>query len=226
MRAGSVERKTGAASGEFEYGERWDVFCAMPPRPRCILDLGCGSGRGFQSYRRAGSRVVGVDIDPQAVAEAATRLDEVILMNVESQAWPQELVGAFDVVAFCDCLEHLADPWSVLRSVRELLRPGGVVVASIPNLRQWRIIVKLALGRFEYVVGPGTVNRAHLRFFTQSTVTELFRESGYENPHFYFPRETFHLRTPERLLNAITLGLFPGLLYGSYTVSARPAASR
>ncbi|MGE3273077.1 MAG: class I SAM-dependent methyltransferase [Chloroflexota bacterium] len=211
---------------ELEYGERWDTFCAIPDRVQSILDVGCGTGLGFQTYRRKGVRVVGVDNFASCIDEAAGRLDEALVFDVERQPWPEHFQGAFDVVAFCDVLEHLVDPWSVLRGVRPLLKPGGVVIASIPNLRQWRLIAKLALGRWTYQVGAGTVQRDHVRFFTRETVTDMFLEAGYRRPKYYWPRETFHLRGPERAVSALTRGALPDLLYGSYTVSAMPISEQ
>jgi 2-polyprenyl-3-methyl-5-hydroxy-6-metoxy-1,4-benzoquinol methylase len=204
------------------FGERWDVFCAMPRQPRAILDIGCGTGLGFQSFRRRGSRVVGVDIDPAELEQAAGRLDDAILMDVESDMWPAHFARSFDVVAFCDCLEHLVDPWTVLRSVPSLLTDEGVVVASIPNIRQIRLIAKLLIGRWDYVNGAGTIQRGHVRFFTRETIVDMFEESGFERPKFFFPRDTFHLRKPERLLDVLTRGTITDLLFGSYTVAARP----
>ena len=210
---------------EAEHGERWDTYCALPPGVTSILDVGCGAGRGFQAYRRRGIRVVGVDNFPDSVAQASGRLDEALLLDIEHQPWPDHFRGAFDVVAFCDVLEHLVDPWSVLRSVRPLLAPGGVVVASIPNLRQWRLVAKLALGRWTYVSGAGTVQRDHVRFFTRQTVTDMFVEAGYAPPTYHWPRRTFHLRPADRVANSLTAGAIPDLLYGSFTVSAAPRAS-
>jgi 2-polyprenyl-3-methyl-5-hydroxy-6-metoxy-1,4-benzoquinol methylase len=208
--------------GEESFGERWDVFCALPQDPGSILDVGCGVGLGFQTFKRRGVRVVGIDNDPNAVRQAAENLSEAVLLDVERDPWPESFLGAFDVVAFCDALEHLVDPWAALGKVRALLTEQGVVVASIPNVRQVRVVAKLALGRWDYVKGAGTVQRGHLRFFTRRTITDMFDEAGYEGVKFFFPRQTFHLRRPERLLNSITVGRFADLLYGSYTLSARP----
>jgi SAM-dependent methyltransferase len=204
----------------YENGERWDVFCALPTAPHSILDVGCGVGLGFQSYRQRGVRLVGVDNDPHSIAAAAGRMDEVLLLDIEHESWPAHFVGVFDVVAFCDCLEHLADPWRVLASVRPLLAPGGRVVASVPNIRQWRLIAKLAFGRWEYLPGAGTIQRGHLRFFTRQTIVDLFCEAGFDSPRFFWPLQTFHLRPLERRLHRLTGRRFPDLLYGSYTVAA------
>jgi SAM-dependent methyltransferase len=201
------------------------MFCALPERPESILDVGCGSGQGFKSYMDAGSAVVGVDNDPAAIAKASRRLTDARVHDVESEPWTAEWEGSFEVVAFCDCLEHLTDPWKVLRDVRPLLRPGGRVVVSVPNLSHWRTLGKLALGRWRYVDGPGIMARSHLRFFTKQTVRDLFQEAGYSKPTFYFPWRTFHLERPERAMHALTLGRLPQLFYRSYTVSAQPSAA-
>lgn len=211
---------------EFTYGERWDVFSALPASPDSILDIGCGTGLGFQTYRERGSRLVGVDIDPEVLEEASKNMDEARLLNIETEEWPAEFHKSFDVVAFCDTLEHLNDPWKVLQEVRPLLTEKGTVVASIPNIRQIRLVIKLLLlGRWDYAKGAGTIQVGHLRFFTRKTISDMFVDAGYARPKFLFPTRTFHLNGPERLLNRLTRGLFSDLLYGSYLVQAKPETS-
>jgi SAM-dependent methyltransferase len=209
---------------DYEWGERWDMACALPPNPKAVLDVGCGSGMDFLSLVKRGITVVGVDIDRMAIEKARPRLSEVRFMDVERDEWPAEWHARFDVVAFCDSLEHMGDPWRVLRSVRPLIRPGGRVVVSLPNIRQWRVVIKLVAGIWRYTEGPGIMNRGHLRFFTRRTIADLFSAAGYRRPVFYFPRRTFHLSPPERVVNALTFGLMADLLYASYTASAEPVA--
>lgn len=203
--------------------ERWDIYCAIPAGVRSLLDVGCGTGMGFAALRDRGLRVVGVDHDSAVVEAARQVLDDAVVLDVERGSWPAEFVGAFDVVAFADCLEHLRDPWEVLRSVRQLLAAGGVVVVSVPNVRQIRVVTKLACGDWTYVEGPGIMSNSHLRFFTEKTLRDLFHIAGYTDVRCYYPRRTFHLRRPERALNAVTGGRLAGLLYNSLTASARPS---
>jgi SAM-dependent methyltransferase len=203
-----------------EYGERWDIFCTLPRNVGSILDVGCGAGIGFQTQRQAGIRVVGIDFDPEAISRATARLDRAVVIDVEQADWAARIGERFDVVAFCDCLEHLVNPWKVLSETRALLNSGGLAVASIPNVRQWRVLAKAALGRWEYQYGAGTVQRGHLRFFTRSTVDDMFLEAGYNRPKHYFPSQTFHCGGLDRLLHDATLRRLPELWYGSYTVAA------
>jgi len=166
-------------------GERWDVYAALPRDPRAILDVGCGEGGAFAPYRADGTYLAGIDFDPALLAVAGTRMDETQALDLERDAFPAAWMGAFDVVACCDVLEHLRDPWTVLARLRPLLAPDGVLVASIPNIRQWRQLAKLVLGRWEYPEGMGTDQRDHVRFFTRRTIDLMFAEAGYAAPRYY-----------------------------------------
>jgi 2-polyprenyl-3-methyl-5-hydroxy-6-metoxy-1,4-benzoquinol methylase len=88
-------------------------------------------------------------------------------------------LGKFDVVVFADVLEHLPNPASVLHLTRKVLNPGGLVIASIPNIAHWSIRWELLRGRFDYQP-YGIMDATHLRWFTEKTVRSLFESCGYE----------------------------------------------
>jgi SAM-dependent methyltransferase len=115
--------------------------------------------------------------------EAAAHYDELIV-----GAFPDALAGRgmrFACIVFNDVLEHMVDPWSALRRARDHLRPDGVVVASIPNVRNARTVFDLVVrGRWTYV-DMGVLDRTHLRFFTKNSVDSLFRDSGYSVDRLY-----------------------------------------
>ena len=68
----------------------------------------------------------------------------------------------FDCVIFADVLEHLVDPWRMLRRAKILLRRDGVIVASIPNVQHSRVLIGLFFGRWEYEQ-YGIMDSTHLR---------------------------------------------------------------
>ena len=203
-------------------GARWDVFEALPPHPREILDVGCGEGLAFAPYRQRGTRLVGIDFDATLLTVAKDHMDEVRRVDLERDAFPEDWLGHFDVIACCDVLEHLRDPWAALTRLRPLLSEDGVLVASIPNIRKWRMLAKLALGRWEYPEGMGTEQRDHVRFFTRKTIEAMLAEAGYGPATYFWPREAWHLRPSERTVDRITRGRLADFLYGSYTLAARP----
>ena len=168
-----------------DYGDRprSDMLHFLPAGARRILDVGCLAG-GFGEVLKAarpGTVVWGIDPNPDAVAQARTRLDHAIC-----GMFPDDLVGLgdFDCVVFNDVLEHMADPWTALDSARHILAPGGCVVASIPNVRHFTVVVPLVFhGRWAYR-DFGILDRTHLRFFTRAQVQELFEGTGYTVDRF------------------------------------------
>lgn len=162
----------------YGYVERPDVVAALPNGINRLLDVG-GSRGGFAvSLRvaRAAKEIWGIEADPTVEDEAAPRYDRYI-RGTYPDALPDE---QFDCIAFNDVLEHLVDPWSVLRTTHKHLAPGGIVVASIPNVRFLPVVARLALaGDFTYT-DTGVMDRTHLRFFTRKTMVDLFESSGYK----------------------------------------------
>jgi 2-polyprenyl-3-methyl-5-hydroxy-6-metoxy-1,4-benzoquinol methylase len=123
--------------------------------------------------------VFGVEIDPHAAKQAEPHYKEVVVGNIEKDALPFSK-GFFDCILYGDVLEHLVDPWKVLRSHREILRDDGIIICSIPNIRYYKVLTPLILnGRWEYV-DLGIMDRTHLRFFTLGTIQDMFRETGFE----------------------------------------------
>jgi hypothetical protein len=76
-------------------------------------------------------------------------------------------------------LEHLVDPWSLVKHYREVLRPGGSCVASIPNIANRESFINLVRHRWDYRP-HGLFDRTHLRFFTRETSIELFENAGFK----------------------------------------------
>ena len=109
---------------------------------------------------------------------AAGAYDEVLAIRLEDVPQAAALSGRFDAILFGDVLEHLADPSDALVRVRPWLSERGVVVASVPNVGHWSIVDDLIRGRFDYV--PYSIlSGTHVRFFTRSTLIDLFEASGY-----------------------------------------------
>ncbi len=86
--------------------------------------------------------------------------------------------GRFDVLVFGDVLEHLPDPLAALRSTRSLLRPGGHIVLSVPNVAHGDVRLALLVGRFPYA-DLGLLDSTHLRFFTWDTLRTMLRDAGF-----------------------------------------------
>jgi SAM-dependent methyltransferase len=187
MTATKERVRTGAAAqaGERPAGyydqERPEVAALVPAECRRVLEVGCGCGGLGRLLKSRGHYVTGIELMPEAADEARRFLDQVLTADVETAGLPFP-PGSFDAVVFADVLEHLIDPWCLLRQAAGLLAPGGVVAASIPNLQNGDVLWRLIRGRWEYRE-RGITDFGHLRFFTLETIRGLFAQAGLELVH-------------------------------------------
>lgn len=100
-----------------------------------VLDAACGVGYGSALIARGAAKsVVGVDIDPEAVAYAKEHFTRPATTYTTGSAEELSRLGrTFDLVVSFETIEHLKDPRVFLREVRSVLRPNGCFICSTPN---------------------------------------------------------------------------------------------
>ena len=179
---GAVHRSSYAESEPvpgYRSNPRLEMLAYVPAGVERVLEVGCGEGFFGEAIKlRDGAEVWGIELSEQAAAEAAERLDRALSGDI-GELLDDLPSDHFDCVVFNDVLEHLVDPNAVLAGVRRILRPGGVVVCSIPNVRYWHHLNDyLFSGKWEYG-DSGVLDRTHLRFFTECSIRELFPALGY-----------------------------------------------
>lgn len=135
------------------------------------LDIGCGNGRYLASLAALGWEVLGVDESPMAaqVAMESYRIP-VHVGTVESGPFEP---GSFDFIHMRHVLEHLDSPVSSLKSVHELLRPGGWLYVETPNLDSY---AARAFGRLWFAIE----SPRHLWLFDTSTLSGALDSAGFE----------------------------------------------
>lgn len=199
----------------------------LPPGARRALDVGCGGGVfGLSLKKKFGCETWGVESQPAAAEKASSRLDHVVHGYFsEGVSLP---VGYFDCIFFNDVLEHMASPWAALELAKQYLTTNGMVVASIPSIRHFPTLWKLVVnGEWRYQEA-GTLDRTHLRFFTQQTIEDLFFGTGYRilllkgiRP-FHGTDEDDRLWRYFKVLNLLTLGYISDMKFLQYAVCAKP----
>lgn len=160
---------------------RPEVVPLVPDRHRRVLDVGCSTGHLGAVLRDRGQEVTGVELDPDLVAEARTRLDAVVEADVEDLAdRAVDLGERFDCVVLADVLEHLRDPWKVVRWVDTQLADAGSVVISVPNVGNVQTLWALLVRRRWPYKPVGIFDRTHLRWFTRRNLPDLFAGTDLE----------------------------------------------
>ena len=171
------------------------------PRGLRILDAGCAAGGNGELLKKAGAReVVGIELSAEAAGLARTCLDAVIegdLATVDLEPLAGE---PFDAVLFVDVLEHLLEPRAALVRYLALVKPGGLVVASIPNVAHVWVIANLLAARWPQK-DSGIFDRTHVRFFARRDMVRLLESAGLEvlEVRPYYSRS--------RSIRALSLGL-------------------
>ena len=151
-----------------------DMLVAGMPRPGCLADIPCGTG--YLSVRAAerGWRVSPLDIDPTlwkgGDVAVASRADLNHPLPLDD--------AAFDAVACCEGIEHIENPWLVLREFRRILRPGGLVAVSLPNTIDLRQRLRMLRRGFYGHYLPAV--RDHIDFIGTFGLCHALIRTGFE----------------------------------------------
>jgi 2-polyprenyl-3-methyl-5-hydroxy-6-metoxy-1,4-benzoquinol methylase len=205
--------------------ERHEMLNRIPKDASIILDVGCAVGGfgGLLKSERA-VEVWGIEINEYAASIASQKLDRVIC-----GAFDENLnlpAKKFDCVVFNDVLEHLVDPYSALLYSKTLLRDGGKIVASIPNVRYFDNIWKLLVNKDWEYTQNGILDRTHLRFFTHRSISAMFQGLNYKiesiegiNP---LEKEHPHRVNKFKFFNSILLNQIEDMRYIQFAIVASP----
>jgi 2-polyprenyl-3-methyl-5-hydroxy-6-metoxy-1,4-benzoquinol methylase len=139
-----------------------------------VMDVGCADGSGAQILRELGAKhLVGLEISPEAALLAQKSFDQVLVGDALDCM--QELhEDAFDLIICADVLEHLYDPWSTLKRCHQLLKSGGMIAISVPNLSHVGNLKNIFLqGKFDFM-GDST----HIRLLAYYDILDLLKTTG------------------------------------------------
>lgn len=144
------------------------------------LDIGCAGGRLGSDLiaARIVSQCDGIEPNEEAATLASQVLHQVWSGAFEDHTnvvpWDQ-----YDLLIMADVLEHLVDPWSALRLLREKSNPECRLMLSVPNIRHYKVLFPLIFkDEFRYC-DHGIMDRTHLHFFTASSIEDTLKECGW-----------------------------------------------
>ncbi|MCR4640938.1 MAG: methyltransferase domain-containing protein [Lachnospiraceae bacterium] len=145
-----------------------------------VMELGCDCGATLLDIKNhfPNARTIGCDISEAAIEVAKSCTDQAFVADIEKEDMPVP-EESLDYVIFADVLEHLRDPAKALRYVLKLLKPGGKLIASIPNVMHVSVMRQLLRGDFTYTE-TGLLDRTHIHLFTFNEIVKILKESGFE----------------------------------------------
>jgi SAM-dependent methyltransferase len=158
-------------------------FLGEPKRtaPMQLLDVGVGSGRLLRYLEAEGAdgalRLHGIDLDPLRLAQLY-KPDRWLLARADVEAGLPYADGCFDIVVCEQVLEHLSRPQAVMRDIRRVLRPGGLLVAGVPTFPPGIDHVRRSVvPRLDRLQGK---RRGHVQVFTNRSIVKLIAGTGFD----------------------------------------------
>jgi 2-polyprenyl-3-methyl-5-hydroxy-6-metoxy-1,4-benzoquinol methylase len=173
-----------------------------------VLDFGSSTGYFGKLLIDTKNCVVdGIEIDPSDYKAAAKVLNLMYSFDLDSGKWPPQLYkNKYDVLFFGDILEHLKYPERTLKNAKPLLKKGGRVLISTPNVAHLSTRLELLAGEFNYEE-TGLLDSTHLKYFTLRSLQKMAADSGYKITNVDYSLVDFDPTVVKRLLNK--LGLKP-----------------
>jgi len=183
-----------------------DLLERIPLNAGSVLDVGCSTGALLSIYRRYNprARLLGIESDAECASLARSRLDDVAEVDVEIDPLPFKLERPLDCIIYGDVLEHLRDPWAVLRRHAEALSDDGIILVCVPNMEHWSFADRLLRGTWDYEAS-GLLDETHLRWFSLDTLRKGMEAIGLY-PCDVRPR-IFDAKNAEAFANKIAPGL-------------------
>ena len=207
------------------YGRsgRPELLPFIPETANSLLDVGCGVGEFGRNLRRLRPEMElwAVEPDPTSAQIAQDTFDQIIVNNFPNDSMPDR---RFDVVLCADVLEHMAEPEKALLAAADALTEDGILLASLPNVRNWRRVIwpLLRHGAWTYTE-TGILDRTHLRFFTSRSMIDFFAANNWSVESISGIESTGR---GDKLLSAITRRRLDDFLFPQYIIVARPVKAR
>ncbi|MGV8952325.1 MAG: class I SAM-dependent methyltransferase [Cypionkella sp.] len=153
--------------------QRWNVLKPVFDKPGSMLDVGCGEGYALAFFKELGWSVRGLDYSRAGLESknghcAADLVDGDVVQLLKNE---QAASNSYDLIWLQNVLEHVIDPVALLNSLRQLVKPGGVLVVTVPNdfsQLQLRAISTDVVTRPYWVAPPD-----HLSYFSRDSLLAI-----------------------------------------------------
>jgi SAM-dependent methyltransferase len=203
------------ARGEFDHRPSFSL----------LVDLGCGTGSNLDSLKEEGFRCIGVSLSLQEASVCFGKGHASVVTDL-SKGLPFR-DRSLSVVIASHVLEHLAEPWKLLRVLHRSMHPDGWLFVALPNAVFLEQRLRVLRGRWRYTEA-GLLDYTHLRFYDLHSARQLLEDNGFqivrERHTFWYPHAKLK-RLPERPTRSIFEWVgrrLPNLLAYQFLFVTRP----
>jgi 2-polyprenyl-3-methyl-5-hydroxy-6-metoxy-1,4-benzoquinol methylase len=199
---------------------RSELLKFYPNKINNFLDVGCSTGEFSSQIKiKYNANVWGIELNDDAAKVAKSKVDHILIgdVNLLIDELPNDF---FDCVACNDILEHLYDPWNVLKKLSPKLNHDGIIISSIPNFIFLPSLLKIVFNKEWDYQNEGTLDFTHIRFFTKKSIIKLFNSAGFEIIGIYGINSLNSYKW--RIFSKITFGYFDDYLHLQFLCLAKP----
>lgn len=173
-----------------------------------ILEFDCGLGATLLKlkYIYPNANIYGIE-ENESIAKICGRILEVMRSDFEKDYcmnFNLDMEDFFDYIILGNRLQVSKDPWKLLKEIKRFLKPGGYIIATIPNVMHHSVIKELLSGNFMYAKNS-ILNKNNIKFFTLSDIHKVFEECGYVNPFVFHYRSELSPEDDEILDNICSI---------------------
>ena len=161
---------------------RKEIIQFLPQEISMILEIGCGEGSFSKNIKCSGEKW-GIEPNSNA-ANIAENVFTKVLVGTFDTTKTNLPKDHFDLVICNDVIEHMEDHEKFLKEIREYMTEDAVLVGSIPNARYYKNLFHFLLVKDWEYTDLGTLDRTHLRFFTEKSLRRSLDEAEFEIEKF------------------------------------------
>lgn len=197
---------------------RPEIAFFVPKTIKTVLDIGCGEGDFLRYVKdKTNAETWGVEAIESVAKEVKNHIDKTLVGKVEDiiNLLPD---AYFDCITFNDVLEHLLEPTEVLKLIKPKLTENGIVIASIPNIREYYHLYELLFKKDWKYKDEGILDSTHIRFFTKISMARLFNDAGFKLISQAGINKTKSWKF--KIINMLTFGYFSDSAYFQFVCIA------
>lgn len=156
---------------------------AGAPESQRLFELGCGNGSVASCLSRHGWDVTGVDASMDGIRHARAAYPDLKLFNGSAYDDLAAIYGRFPVVLSLEVIEHIYSPRHYVRTLMDLLEPGGRAIISTPYHGYWKNLALAMSGRMDAHFSA-LWDHGHIKFWSMATLGQLLKEAGFADVQF------------------------------------------
>ena len=161
--------------------ERHDLLAILPANfsPKSVLEIGCADGHNLQFFSKSLNIPFGNSTGVDICRSTEVKNADMIFHHSSAEEFFAGCLSHYDLIILSDVLEHIYNPWELLKNAKRNLSSGGVLLISVPNLQNLNYVNGISSGEFLYQ-STGLFDETHIRFFTKSSLNKYLQLCGYK----------------------------------------------